>query len=62
VDWTLATVAVAVLVVAAVSRPLSGGRVTTTMAFLAIGILVGPRILDAVDVAPSGTSVRVLIG
>ena len=59
-DWALATIALAVLAVATVSSRLSGRAVTTTMAFVAIGILLGPRALDAVDVPPASSVIRVL--
>ena len=59
-EWTLATMALAVLAVAAVSGRLSGGPVTATMVFVAVGVLVGPRVLDAVDVPSYGTAVRSL--
>ena len=41
-SWTSATVALAVLAVAAVSRRLSGGPLTPAMAFVALGLLAGP--------------------
>jgi sodium/hydrogen antiporter len=60
VEWTLATIALAVLGVAAVSGRLSGGPVTATMLFVGVGILAGPRILDTVDVPSYGAVVRTL--
>jgi NhaP-type Na+/H+ or K+/H+ antiporter len=60
VSWTLATVALAVLVVAAVSRRLSGGPITPAMLFVALGLLAGPRVLGEVDVPATGEAVRVL--
>jgi NhaP-type Na+/H+ or K+/H+ antiporter len=60
VSWTLATVAATVLVVAAVSRRLSGGPITPAMLFVALGLLAGPRMLGEVDVPPTGAEVRVL--
>ena len=59
-EWTLATIALAVLGVAAVSGRLSGGPVTATMLFVGVGILAGPRILDTVDVPSYGAVVRTL--
>ena len=56
----LAIIAAALLAVAAVSRRLSGTSVTPAMAFVAIGLLVGPLVADEVDVAPSGAAVRIL--
>ena len=59
-SWTLATIALAVLVVAAVSRRLSGTPVTPAMLFVALGLLAGPRVLGEVDLAPAGAGVRTL--
>jgi NhaP-type Na+/H+ or K+/H+ antiporter len=59
-SWGLACLALAVLAVAAVSRRLSGTPVTSTMVFVVIGVLVGPEVLGAVDVAPTGETVRTL--
>jgi hypothetical protein len=53
-SWTLATVALAVLAVAAVSRRLSGGPLTPAIAFVALGLLAGPRVFDEIDVTPDG--------
>jgi sodium/hydrogen antiporter len=60
VEWTLAILAVAVLAVAAVSRRLSGGPLTPAILFVAIGVLVGPRVFGEVDVAPQSSTVRAL--
>jgi NhaP-type Na+/H+ or K+/H+ antiporter len=60
VGWTLATVALAVLVVAAVSRRLSGGPITAAMLFVALGLIAGPRVLGEIDVSPASASVRTL--
>jgi NhaP-type Na+/H+ or K+/H+ antiporter len=57
VQWELAIVAAAVLVVAGVSRRLTDTPVTPAMVFVLIGILVGPLVLD--DVAPSATGAQV---
>ena len=58
--WELAIVAAAVLVVAATSRRLTGTPVTAAMMFVAIGMLVGPLVLDGVAVAPGDSAVRTL--
>jgi hypothetical protein len=42
-NWELATVGLALLLVAAVSRQLTNTPVTPAMVMVAIGILVGPR-------------------
>jgi sodium/hydrogen antiporter len=60
VTWTLAIVALAVLAVAAVSRQLSSTPVTPAMVFVAIGVLVGPLLLDEVNAAPKSSTVRTL--
>ncbi|HET6866483.1 MAG TPA: cation:proton antiporter [Solirubrobacteraceae bacterium] len=58
--WELAIVAAAVLAVAAVSRRLTGTPVTAAMVFVAIGVLVGPLVIDGVTTAPSNGAVRTL--
>ncbi len=60
VKWELAIVAAAVLAVAGVSRRLTGTSVTPAMVFVAIGVLVGPLVIDEVALNPSGTSIRTL--
>jgi sodium/hydrogen antiporter len=60
VDWVLAVVALGVLVVAAVSRRLTGTPVTAPMVFVAIGLVAGPSVLDAFDVPPTGAAVKTL--
>jgi NhaP-type Na+/H+ or K+/H+ antiporter len=58
--WDLPIIAAAVLAVAAVSRRLTDTSVTPAMAFVLIGVLVGPLVLDDVTVDPTATSVRTL--
>jgi sodium/hydrogen antiporter len=58
--WSLAIVAAAVLVVASVSRRLTGTAVTPAMAFVAIGLLAGPLVFDGIDVSPKSEAVRTL--
>ena len=53
-------IAAAVLAVAAVSRCLTGTSVTPAMAFIVIGALVGPLVIDVVTLAPTGEKVRTL--
>jgi NhaP-type Na+/H+ or K+/H+ antiporter len=60
VKWDVAIVAGAVLVVAGVSRRLTDTPVTPAMAFVLIGIVVGPLAVDDLAPDPSGTSVRTL--
>jgi NhaP-type Na+/H+ or K+/H+ antiporter len=59
-EWSLAIVALALLGVAAVSRRLVGTPVTAAMVFVAFGVLVGPRVLDGVDLSSKSESVRTL--
>jgi NhaP-type Na+/H+ or K+/H+ antiporter len=58
--WDLAIVAAAVLAVAGVSRRLTDTPVTPAMAFVLIGLLVGPLVIDEVALNPSTTPVRTL--
>jgi sodium/hydrogen antiporter len=58
--WALAIVALTVLGVAAISRRLSGTPVTPAMAFVAVGLLVGPEVLGELDVESSSSTVRSL--
>ena len=58
--WDLAIIAAAVLAVAGVSRRLTGTSVTPAMAFVLIGVLVGPLVLDEVTAAPTSTTVRTI--
>jgi sodium/hydrogen antiporter len=59
-EWSLAIVALALLGVAAVSRRLQGTPVTPAMVFVAVGVLVGPQVLDGVDLESSSGTVRAL--
>jgi NhaP-type Na+/H+ or K+/H+ antiporter len=59
-EWALALVALALLAVAAVSRRLSGTPITPAILFVAFGFLVGPEVLDGVDLSSSGATVRAL--
>jgi sodium/hydrogen antiporter len=58
--WELAITAATVLAVTAVSRRLTGTSVTPAMAFVFIGVLVGPFVIDEVTLAPAGATVRIL--
>jgi sodium/hydrogen antiporter len=60
VNWQVPIVAGALLVVAGVSRRLTDTPVTPAMAFVAIGLLVGPLVADQLTAAPEGTAVRTL--
>jgi sodium/hydrogen antiporter len=59
-DWQLATVGFALLLLAAISRPLSTGPVTPVMVMVAIGLIAGPLVLDDLDVGPTSETVRTL--
>jgi sodium/hydrogen antiporter len=58
--WELAIVAATVLTIAGVSARLTGTAVTPAMAFVVIGVLVGPFAIDEVTAAPTGEAVRTL--
>jgi sodium/hydrogen antiporter len=57
-EWALALVALALLGVAAVSGRLSGTPITPAILFVAFGSLVGPEVLDGIDLSSSGATVR----
>ena len=59
-EWSLAIVALVLLGVAAISRRLSGSPVTPAMVFVAVGVLVGPQVLDGIDLESSSSTVRAL--
>jgi NhaP-type Na+/H+ or K+/H+ antiporter len=57
-EWALALVALALIGVATVSQRLSGTPVTPAILFVAFGLLVGPKVLDGIDLSSSGEVVR----
>jgi sodium/hydrogen antiporter len=59
-EWSLGIVALALLAVAAVSGRVSGTPITPAMLFVAIGLLVGPRVLDGIDLSSTSSTVRAL--
>jgi NhaP-type Na+/H+ or K+/H+ antiporter len=59
-EWSLAIVALALLGVASISRRLSGTPITPTILFVAIGLLVGPQVLDGIDLSSTSSPVQVL--
>jgi NhaP-type Na+/H+ or K+/H+ antiporter len=59
-EWAIPMVALVVLGFAAVSRLLEGTMVTAPMVFVGAGLLFGANALDLVDVAPAGTTVKLL--
>jgi hypothetical protein len=58
--WDLAIVAGALLAVAGMSGRLIDTPFTPAMAFVLIGLLVGPFVLDEVTVSSTGATVRTL--
>ena len=59
-DWSLTTVALALIAVAAVSKRLSGSPITPAMVFVSIGLLVGPKVLNEIDIASTSSTERAL--
>jgi NhaP-type Na+/H+ or K+/H+ antiporter len=59
-EWGLTIVALALLAVAAVSKRIEPSPITPAILFVAIGILVGPKVLDGIDVSSTSSTVRVL--
>jgi sodium/hydrogen antiporter len=59
-EWSLTIVALALIVVAAVSRRLSGTPITPAILFVSIGLLVGPKVLDGIDISSTSSTVRAL--
>ena len=59
-EWSLAIVALAVLAVASVSGRIAGSSLTPAILFVAIGVIVGPRVLGDVDLSSTGSTVRAL--
>jgi NhaP-type Na+/H+ or K+/H+ antiporter len=60
VEYGLAIMAGMVLLVAGVSRTLTGTSLTPAMVFAAAGVLLGPLVLDELTLSPTGHSVRTL--
>ena len=56
----LAIVGLTLLLVAAVSRRLSSTPITPAMVVVAVGVLVGPLVLDGLAVPPTSSTVRTL--
>ncbi len=59
-DWSLAIIALAILAVASASGRIAGTPLTPAILFVAIGVLVGPKVLGDVDLSSSGSTVRAL--
>ena len=58
--WEIPILAAALLAVAGVSRRLTDTPFTPAMAFVLIGLVVGPFVLDEVSVSPASGTVRTL--
>jgi NhaP-type Na+/H+ or K+/H+ antiporter len=59
-EWSLAIVALAVLAVASVSGRIVGTPLTPAILFVAIGVIVGPKVLGDIDLSSTGSTVRAL--
>ena len=59
-EWSLTIVALALIAVAAVSKRLSGSPITPAILFVSIGLLVGPKVLDGIDISSTSSTVRAL--
>jgi sodium/hydrogen antiporter len=59
-EWALTILTLVLIGVAAVSKRISGTPITPAIVFVSIGLLVGPRVLDVIDVASTSGTVRAL--
>ena len=59
-DWTLATIALALLAFAAVSGRVDGTPLTPAIVFVALGLLVGPEALGLLEPSSQGERVKLL--
>jgi sodium/hydrogen antiporter len=59
-DWSLTIVALALIAVAAVSKRVSRSPITPAILFVSIGLLVGPKVLDGIDLSSTSSAVRAL--
>ncbi len=59
-EWSLAVLALALLGVAAISRRLSGTPVTPAMLFVVAGAVLGPQLLDGIDLSSKSPTERTL--
>ena len=59
-EWSLTIVALALIAVATVSKRLSGSPITPAILFVSIGLLVGPKVLDGIDIESTSSTVRAL--
>ncbi len=59
-EWSVAIIALTLIAVAAVSNRVAGTPITPAILFVSIGLLVGPRVLDEIDIASTSSTVRAL--
>ena len=59
-EWALAIVALALIGVAALSRRIAGTPITPAILFVSFGLLVGPEVLDGIDISSTSSTVRAL--
>ena len=59
-EWALAVVALTLIAVGVVSRRIDGTPVTPAIIFVGVGLLVGTRALDLLDISPTGEGVKLL--
>ena len=59
-EWSLPIVALVVIAVAAVSKRISGTPITPAILFVSVGLLVGPEVLDGVEISGTSETVRAL--
>ena len=59
-EWSLAILALALIAVAAVSKRLSGSPITPAILFVSIGLLVGPKVVDGIDLESTSSTTRAL--
>jgi NhaP-type Na+/H+ or K+/H+ antiporter len=60
VSWTLAAIAVVLLLFAGISRVVEGTPITAAIVFTTAGLLLGTEALGIVDWSPAGSSVKLL--
>ncbi len=59
-EWSLTILALALIAVATVSKRLTGSPITPAILFVSIGLLVGPKVLDGIDIESTSSTVRAL--
>ena len=59
-EWSLTILALALIAVATISKRLSGSPITPAILFVSIGLLVGPKVLDGIDIGATSSTLRAL--